>query len=106
MRYHHLLLFMQGKLTEVAIKEFVSSEQDSPNVEKQWTMYQNASIEARIMSELHHPNILSLVGMTLHPWCLLLEYAPRGDLKKQLKDYKHSGTRFGQLLTIQVMTQV
>jgi serine/threonine protein kinase len=96
----------KGKLTEVAIKEFVSSEQDSPNVEKQWTMYQNASIEARIMSELHHPNILSLVGMTLHPWCLLLEYAPRGDLKKQLKDYKHSGTRFGQLLTIQVMTQI
>ena len=90
---------------KVAIKEYISDGLDSGEG-KQWLLYQNVSVEARIMSELHHPNVLGLVGVTLHPWCLLLEYAPRGDLKKQLHTYRQSGTRFGQNLSLQVMTQV
>ena len=95
---------------KVAIKELMGgagadvmaeSEED-----RQWTIYENASTEARIMSELKHPHILGLVGLTLHPWCLLLEYAPEGDLKRHIKQYTASQLHFGQRILLQVMEQV
>lgn len=73
---------------------------------QQWIIYQNASTEARIMSELKHKHILGLVGLTLHPWCLLLEYAPEGDLKRHIKQYAASRLHFGQRILLQVMKQV
>ena len=74
--------------------------------DRQWTIYQNASTEARIMSELKHKHVLGLVGLTLHPWCLLLEYAPEGDLKRHIKQYTAAQRHFGQGLLLQVMEQV
>ena len=73
---------------------------------QQWIIYQNASTEARIMSELKHKHILGLVGLTLHPWCLLLEYAPEGDLKRHISRYTAYRLHLGQRVLLQVMTQV
>lgn len=76
------------------MKEFrgdmVVAEQD-PDIlaeVKAWDIYQKASLEARVMVQLRHPHILSLVGLTLQPLRLLVELAPMGDLKSCTKRFK------------------
>ncbi len=55
---------------------------------KTWDVYQKASVEARVMHQLSHPNILGLIGIAFHPLSLLVELAPEGDLKKAVERFK------------------
>ena len=58
------------------------------------------------MSSLDHPNILDLVGITINPLQLLLEYAPERDLKYHLKRYRTSNILPGLRVSLQLMKQV
>jgi len=40
--------------------------------------------EVWIMSGLHHPNVVSLKGFCLHPYCIVMEYMPDGNLQQLL----------------------
>lgn len=49
-------------------------------------LQQDFQREAQLMSDLQHSNLLNLVGVCLqdHPWCMLYEFVPYGDLKEFL----------------------
>lgn len=42
------------------------------------------------MAALRHPNILSFLGLTLVPPCLVFEYCPRGSVYDILKEARTS----------------
>ncbi|KAH3757026.1 leucine-rich repeat-containing protein [Pelomyxa schiedti] len=58
----------------VAVKELLGSGEDT--VQK-FTQFQR---ETAIMNFLHHPNLVSLLGITLTPPRMVLEFIPGGDL--------------------------
>uniref|UniRef100_A0A1X7T4T7 Protein kinase domain-containing protein n=1 Tax=Amphimedon queenslandica TaxID=400682 RepID=A0A1X7T4T7_AMPQE len=86
-------LIEEGQVT-VAIKEFSSiagkMEEDTliGHELNAWDIYINGSREARMMHQLQHKNILSLVGLAFQPLRLILELAPLGDLKNSLKPFR------------------
>ena len=55
--------------------------------------YLNARKELSILLSLHHEHIVPLVGVSLHPLCLLLSLAPLGALSNRLMDYQRAGSR-------------
>ena len=63
---------------------------------KAWDVYQKASLEARVMHHLSHPNILGLVGVALHPLALLVELAPGGDLKTCVDKFRKEKVRLSR----------
>ena len=63
---------------------------------KSWDIYQKASLEARVMHQLSHPNILGLVGVALHPLSLLVELAPLGDLKGCVDRFRREKARLSR----------
>ena len=85
---------VQGMVQTVAAKmytadtAYVDEDPDVIGQLKAWDVYQKASLEARVMHQLSHPNILALVGVTLRPLSLLVELAPQGDLRKCMERYK------------------
>lgn len=42
-------------------------------------------MEAFFMSQLHHENIVQLIGLCINPMCLVTEFVPCGDLYHLLK---------------------
>ena len=112
---------LQGRSVDVAIKQFAvptligRSSSDSQqtilysDVEEElaaWDVYMNGSRESRVMYQLQHPNILGLVGLAFQPLRLLLELAPRGDLKHCLKEYKEQNMKLSRRTLKTVMLQV
>lgn len=77
---------------------------------KPWIIYQKMSAETRVMAQFSHPNIIQLIGITLQPLTLLVEFAPMGDLKSCVKTFKEDGIRLNirviQATLIQVMKLV
>ena len=71
-----------------------------------WDVYMNSSREGRVMYQLQHSNILGLVGLAFQPLRLLLELAPRGDLKHCLKEYKDQNMKLSRKTLKAVMMQV
>ena len=76
---------------EIALKEVRASEDslmhpDSAN-EKHYLVYKSCSVEVRVLVQLRHANILQMVGVTISPYCILMEIAPQGDLNKMIKLY-------------------
>lgn len=78
----------QGSVHTVAAKmytpDMIYYMEEDPDLIGQlraWDIYQKASLEARVMHQLSHPNILGLIGIALHPLSLLVELAPEGDLR-------------------------
>ena len=76
---------------EIALKEVRASEDSithPDNVdEKHYLVYKSCSVEVRVLVQLRHPNILQMVGVTISPYCILMEIAPQGDLNKMIKLY-------------------
>ena len=53
-------------------------------------MYREIRQEVAFLSALDHPHLTQLCGVRTRPnMCLLLELAPLGSLRQQLKDYHH-----------------
>ena len=76
---------------EIALKEVRAGDDslihpDNLN-EKHYLVYKSCSVEVRVLVQLKHPNILQMVGVTISPYCILMEIAPQGDLNKMIKLY-------------------
>lgn len=116
------MLTTQGRSVDVAVKMFSNplaaigksyhhqrSVVQFADIEEEiaaWDVYLNSSREGRVMYQLQHPNILGLVGLAFQPLRLLLELAPRGDLKHCLKEFKEQGMRLNRRTLKAVMSQV
>lgn len=85
-----------------------SLEQDPDILEqlKSWDIYQKASLEARVMHQLSHPNILGLVGIALQPVSLLVELAPEGDLRLCVERFKRDKSRLSRRTIKATLIQV
>jgi len=97
----------------VAAKQFIHDSStcvdENPDVVAQlkaWDIYQKASVEARVMHQLSHPNILGLIGISLRPLTLLVELAPEGDLKKCVEKFKRNKIRLSRKTLQATLIQV
>ena len=68
--------------------------------------YINTRKELGILLALHHPHIVPLVGVSLHPLCLLLSLAPHGALAARLIAYQRAGARLPAYAIRDVILQV
>lgn len=59
-----------------------------------------------MMNYLRHPNILALIGLAFNPLRLLLELAPKGDLKDCIKPFKKSQCKLSRRVLKMLMYQV
>ena len=74
---------------------------------KAWDMYHRASLEARVMNKLYHKHVLGLIGLCYWPQLsILIEFAPKGDLKTVLEDYKSEGIRLSRRTIKTTLIQV
>lgn len=82
----------EGSGVEVAVKTFRSLE----DVDEQGRSHDAFVLEAMIMIEFSHPNVLSLVGVATleEPFYILLELAPFGDLRAVLVKCAEKGLVF------------
>ncbi|KAI6659158.1 Leucine-rich repeat serine/threonine-protein kinase 1 [Oopsacas minuta] len=76
---------------EIAVKEVLSADDLLENPENKneqhYLVYKSCSVEVRVLVQLKHANILQMVGVTVSPYCILMEIAPQGDLNKMMKLY-------------------
>ena len=76
---------------EIAVKEVLPADDAIANPEnidvQHYLVYKSCSIEVRVLVQLRHANILQMVGVTISPYCILMEIAPQGDLNKIIKLY-------------------
>lgn len=70
-----------------------------------WHVYHTGSVEARMMYQLNHPNILSLLGVTLYPIRLVLELA-REDLTTTIARYQKKKKKLNRRTLKATLTQV
>ena len=85
---------------------FLEHDPDIIEQLKAWDLYQKASMEARVMHQLSHSNILGLVGIALHPLSLLVELAPGGDLKGCVERFKREKVRLSRRTLQATLIQV
>ena len=43
-------------------------------------LFRDLRQEVSVLAQLYHPNIVSLLGVSLRPMCIVIEYAPMGSL--------------------------
>ncbi len=102
------------KRETIAIKEFtpapgmteVDTCGEGSAQARAWEVYQNASCEARTMSQLDHPHVLCLVGITFQPIRLLLEFAPLGDLKHCVQQFRKAQIKLSRRTLKATLIQV
>lgn len=74
-----------------------------------WSMYCKASIEARVMNQLSHKNILGLLGIYFQDKdqiSMLIELAPKGDLKSAVNEFKTERIRLSRRTIKATLIQV
>ena len=59
-----------------------------------------------MMNYLSHSNVLELVGLVFNPLRLLLELAPKGDLKDCVKPFKKSHVKINRRILKLLVYQV
>ena len=74
--------------------------------DRAWETYQKASLEARVMIQLRHPNIVNLIGVTLQPLRLLVELAPMGDIKHCIVKFQKASIRLRRTTLKETLLQV
>lgn len=62
--------------------------------------------EASILHSLHHPCIVSLVGISIHPLCFALELAPLGSLNTVLEEKRKGKQQDAHLVHFQVVPKL
>ena len=55
-------------------------EDDQVYPEEALLLFKDFRQEVTVLSQLYHPNIVSLLGVSLRPMCIVIEYAPKGSL--------------------------
>ena len=55
--------------------------------------YLNVRKELSILLALKHEHIVSLLGVSTHPLCLVLSLAPQGSLSARLEEYHRKGVK-------------
>ena len=70
------------------------------------TGFTNVKKELSILSPLSHAHVVRLYGVMLRPMGLILEYAPRGSLKKILTHYQEVHSRLHARAMQRVLLQV
>lgn len=74
-----------------------------------WSMYCKASIEARVMNQLSHKNVLGLLGIHFQDrdqFSMLIELAPKGDLNSVVNEFKIEGMRLSRRTIKATLIQV
>ena len=105
----------QKSTSSVAVKEFHTTrvlctgtavDQAVIAEDRAWETYQKASLEARVMIQLQHPNIVNLIGITLQPLRLLVELAPMGDIKHCILKFQKASIRLRRTTFKETLLQV
>ena len=95
---------------EIAVKEVMPADDamvNPENIDEQhYLMYKSCSIEVRVLVQLRHANILQMVGVTLSPYCILMEIAPQGDLNKMIKLYNRARSYISSFAITETCKQV
>ena len=68
--------------------------------------HQNMRTELSVLSQLHHENIISLLGVVVSPPSILIEYAPLGTMKQVYEDYQQSSQRLSPCVSQITIVQV
>ncbi|XP_052829384.1 leucine-rich repeat serine/threonine-protein kinase 1 [Octopus bimaculoides] len=75
-----------------AIKNLCDTKRNSTTIDHRMYnavhAYTTARQEIAILQSLHHPQIVELLGVVIHPLALVLELAPHGSLNSLLKTYR------------------
>ena len=73
-------------------------------------MYRKAILEARVLNKLSHKNVLSLLGIYIpkkdDQIALLIELAPKGDLKSVVSEFKKGGIKLSRRTIRATLIQV
>ena len=95
---------------EIAVKEVLPADDalaNPENIDEQhYLVYKSCSIEVRVLVQLRHANILQMVGVTLSPYCILMEIAPQGDLNKIIKLYNRAKSYISSFVITETCKQV
>ena len=109
---HAFFSMIQDGVTDVAAKEirpeqtFLEPDPDVIAELQAWDVYQKASLESRVMSQLCHDYVLGLIGVTLQPLRLLVELAPLGDLKACVNRFKRAKVQLSRRTINTTLIQV
>lgn len=113
--YFTMQPFSQSEPVQVALKKINGhnfmflEDQDMAAQLNAWSMYHKASIEARVMNQLSHKNILGLLGINFQEKdqiSMLIELAPKGDLKSVVSEFKAEGMRLSRRTIKATLIQV
>ena len=71
---------------------YVSSELNTQTSTFVLNTFRNLRQEVTVLAQLSHPNIVALLGVSIRPMCIVLEFAPMGSLfgvlEKRLEQVK------------------
>ena len=90
---HHILSLILADHPPIVCVQAEKKRWDKEPMKHACEAYLNARKELSILLTLHHEHIVPLVGVSLHPLCLLLSLAPHGALNTKLMDYQRAGAR-------------
>ena len=79
---------------------------ESQNAEQYFDTYDQIRNEVDFFCKLRHPNLVKMVGVNIKPICLMLELAPRGSLRRILKEYDKSSASLQPLTMKKCVQQV
>ena len=108
-------LMDESEPIQVAMKTFhapsyIPAEEDVYSSQlSTWNMYRKVSAEVRVMNNLAHKNVLSLIGVCFQSnvqLSVLIELAPKGDLKSVIEDFKKGGVRLSRRTVKATLIQV
>eukprot|EP00117_Sycon_ciliatum_P031638 scpid2508/ scgid0311/ Leucine-rich repeat serine/threonine-protein kinase 1; Leucine-rich repeats, ras-like domain, kinase protein 1; PARK8-related kinase len=74
--------------------------------EDAWVSYEALRQEVNMLLCLSHEHIMSMVGVSSSPHCVVLDLAPLGNLRVVYDAYRKSGIRLGNFTTRQLAYQV